>query len=152
MKRFTNHPGGVHRSCDTGAGLAGSAQISTARWIDVKPVGATVDPAAAQQRFGVGELSVILLGQELKADLVLIDDMKARKLARDKGQAVLGCVGVLHDAFGLKLLSDFACGLSSIARVRRVCRSLAAGKYSEDLEPAAFLIEGNVRPYSYSAS
>ena len=62
----------------------------------------------AQQGFGlgIGELSVIMLGQELKADIVLIDDMKARKLAREEGLAVLGRVGVLHDAFGLKLLSD----------------------------------------------
>ena len=67
-----------------------------------------VNLAAAQQRFGlgIGELSVIVLGQELKADVLLIDDMKARKRAQEEGLAVLGCVGVLHDAFGLKLLSD----------------------------------------------
>ncbi len=47
-----------------------------------------------------------MLGQELKADIVLIDDMKARKVAREEGLAVLGCVGVLQDAFGLKLLPD----------------------------------------------
>jgi predicted nucleic acid-binding protein len=47
-----------------------------------------------------------MLGRELKADVVLIDDMKARKLAQEEGLAVLGCVGVLQDAFGLKLLSD----------------------------------------------
>jgi predicted nucleic acid-binding protein len=91
-----------------GAGLVGSSQISAARWIDVKPVQKPANLAAAQQRFGlgIGELSVIMLGQELEADLLLIDDMKARKLAQEEGLAVLGCVGVLHDAFGLKLVPN----------------------------------------------
>jgi len=54
----------------SGAGLAGSSQISTAKWIHVKPV------------------------------------QKPANLARGEGLAVLGWVGVLHDAFGLKLVSD----------------------------------------------
>ena len=55
---------------------------------------------------GIGEVSAILLSQELKADVVLIDDSKARKVAQEEGLTVLGCVGVLEDAFSLKLLSD----------------------------------------------
>jgi predicted nucleic acid-binding protein len=92
----------------SGAGLAGSSQISTANWVHVKPVQKPANLAAAQQRFGlgIGELSIIMLAQELKADVLLIDDMKARNLAREEGLAVLGCVGILHDAFGQKLLSD----------------------------------------------
>jgi predicted nucleic acid-binding protein len=38
--------------------------------------------------------------------LVLIDEMKARKLAQEQGLAVLGCVGFLEHAFGSHLLSD----------------------------------------------
>ena len=92
----------------SGAGLAGAAQISAAKWIHVKPVQSQASLSTAQQRFGlgVGELSTIILGRELKADVVLIDDMKARKVAQGEGLTVLGCVGVLHDAFGLKLFSD----------------------------------------------
>jgi predicted nucleic acid-binding protein len=47
---------------------------------------------------GLGELSVILLGQELGADLLLIDDLKARTAARQMGLTVLGCIGILLDA------------------------------------------------------
>ena len=92
----------------SGAGLAGSSQISAAPWIDVKAVQKPANLVAAQQRFslGIGELSVIVLSEELKADVLLVDDMKARKLAQEEGLAVLGCVGVLHDAFDLKLVSD----------------------------------------------
>ena len=92
----------------SGAGLAGSSQIAAAQWIDVTPVRKGANLAAAQQRFGLGtgELSAIVLCQELKADVVLIDDSKARKVAQEEGLRVLGCVGVLEDAFRLKLLSD----------------------------------------------
>ncbi len=88
----------------SGAGLVGSSQISAANWIDIRQLQKPTDLTDMQIRFGlgIGELSVILLGQELKADLLLIDDMKARKLARQEQLTVLGCVGVLHDAFILK--------------------------------------------------
>ena len=91
----------------SGAGLAGSSQIAAAKWVDVKPARKTAN-LAAQQRFGlgIGELSTIFLSQEWKADVVLIDDSKARKVAQEEGLRVLGCVGVLEDAFSLKLLSD----------------------------------------------
>jgi predicted nucleic acid-binding protein len=90
-----------------GAGLTGSAEIAGSKWIDVKPV-KKADLTVAHQRFGlgIGELSAIMLGLELKADLVLIDEMKARKVAQERGLVVLGCVGVLEQAFGSHLLSD----------------------------------------------
>lgn len=90
-----------------GAGLTGSAEIAGSKWIDVKLV-KNADLTVAHQRFGlgIGELSAIMLGLELKADLVLIDDMKARKAAQVQGLAVLGCVGVFEQAFTSHLLSD----------------------------------------------
>jgi predicted nucleic acid-binding protein len=93
-----------------GAGLAGSGHVSTAKWLEVRPVRSPANLAASQRRFGLGsgELSIIMLGQELKADILLMDDLKARRLARKRGMAVLGCVGVLHDAFCLRLISDRA--------------------------------------------
>jgi len=55
-----------------GAGLAGASQISEARWINVKPVQEPRPLLFAQQRFGlgIGEVSVIILGRELRADLL----------------------------------------------------------------------------------
>jgi predicted nucleic acid-binding protein len=44
----------------------------------------------------------------LAAARLLIDDRKARKLAQQEGLAVLGCAGVLQDAFALNLLSDLS--------------------------------------------
>jgi predicted nucleic acid-binding protein len=122
----------------SGAGLAGAFQISAAKWIRVKSVQKQANLAAAQQRWGlgIGELSIIMLGQELQADILLIDDMKARKVAREEGLTVLGCVGVLHDAFGLKLVPDLPATLPPITGFRRLRRSADAAKYSEDSQPS----------------
>jgi predicted nucleic acid-binding protein len=38
--------------------------------------------------------------QDLHADLVLLDEIGARRLARRQALAVLGCVGVPEEAFG----------------------------------------------------
>jgi len=91
-----------------GAGLAGASEISAAQWINVRPVRARANLISVQQYsgLGIGEVSVVILGRELQADVVLMDDMKARNLAKQEGLAVLGCVGVLYDAFILKLLPD----------------------------------------------
>jgi predicted nucleic acid-binding protein len=40
--------------------------------------------------------------------LLLIDEIKARKAAQERGLTVLGCVGVLEDAFNSQLLPDLA--------------------------------------------
>ena len=91
-----------------GSGLPGSAEVAASKWITVKPVHNPDDLATEQRKFGlaIGELSAIVLGRELSAGLVLIDEIKARKAAQDRGLAVLGCVGVLESAFRLRLLPD----------------------------------------------
>jgi predicted nucleic acid-binding protein len=53
----------------------------------------------AQQRrvLGSGEISTILQSKELAADLVLLDDYKARKLVREEGLQILRSAGLLTD-------------------------------------------------------
>ncbi len=55
---------------------------------------------------GAGELSTIALAEELKADLVLIDEWRARRYALEKGLAVIGCVGVLEELHQREHMSD----------------------------------------------
>jgi predicted nucleic acid-binding protein len=59
--------------------------------------------SAAQEKYtlGVGELSTILLGKEIQANALLLDDYNARKLARAEGFQVQGSVGLL-ETFYLK--------------------------------------------------
>lgn len=47
---------------------------------------------------GKGEAETIVLGEELNADAVLIDDLKARRIAKIRGLNVIGTIGVLLDA------------------------------------------------------
>jgi len=91
-----------------GSGLAGSSEIANAKWIVRKAVDDAVKLSTMQEEFGlgIGEVSTILLGKELNADVLLVDEAKARKAAQRQGLSVLGCVGVLEDGFGRRLVAD----------------------------------------------
>src|SRR5260370_16020801 len=55
---------------------------------------------------GTGELSAVVLAKELSADLVLIDERKARRYAREESLPISGCVGILEDLCEQGDLSD----------------------------------------------
>jgi predicted nucleic acid-binding protein len=55
---------------------------------------------------GAGEVSTVVLAKELSADLVLIDERRARHYAQSQGIAILGCVGVLEDLYNEGHLND----------------------------------------------
>ena len=55
---------------------------------------------------GVGELSTILLGKEIQANALLLDDYHARKLARAEGFQVRGSVGLLETIYLRGHLTD----------------------------------------------
>ena len=81
-----------------GAGLPGASEVKKAEWIEVKPLQNQAGLLTARQRFplGAGELSTILLGKELGANIVLLDDYDARRLAKAEGLQVRGSVGLLE--------------------------------------------------------
>jgi len=62
----------------------GAAEVAGTSWIHVEPLDREAGLAALQERtgLGAGELSAILLAKQLGADVVLLDDLEARKLAR----------------------------------------------------------------------
>jgi uncharacterized protein len=87
-----------HEVVVSGAGLPGAMDVSKAEWLEVKTV---QNPAAlytAQRKYGLGpgEMSTILLAKELGANPVLLDDYRARKLAKSEGLEILGSVGLLE--------------------------------------------------------
>jgi predicted nucleic acid-binding protein len=67
-----------------GAGLAGVGETSKSSWIEVRNISSRSDLNAAQVRFGLGlgELRTMLLATEIRADLVILDDLAARRLAQ----------------------------------------------------------------------
>ena len=81
-----------------GAGLPGSTEVSKAEWIEVKTVPNPASLYSAQQKHGLGpgEMSTILLAKELGANPVLLDDYRARKVAKGEGLGILGSIGLLE--------------------------------------------------------
>ncbi|MGB9768107.1 MAG: DUF3368 domain-containing protein [Dictyoglomus turgidum] len=47
---------------------------------------------------GKGEAEAIVLSEEIKADAILIDDLKAREIATLRGLKVVGTIGILLNA------------------------------------------------------
>jgi predicted nucleic acid-binding protein len=99
----------VHREVVIdGIGLPGSAEVAKADWIVVKELHHPTDLLEAQQRhsLGAGELSTILLAKELRAEWVLLDDFKGRKLAIAEGLRVRGSIGLLEAFYAQGHLMD----------------------------------------------
>ncbi|MCM1173054.1 MAG: DUF3368 domain-containing protein [Clostridium sp.] len=52
-----------------------------------------------------GESEAIILSDEMKADILLMDELKGRQVAKQMGLRIMGTVGILMTAFEEKLLS-----------------------------------------------
>ena len=97
-----------HEVVVSGALQPGTSEVAKAEWIEVKNVQNRADLLAAQEKYalGAGELSTILLGKELHASAVLLDDYNARKLATAEGLQVRGTVGLLETFYLRDYLTD----------------------------------------------
>lgn len=84
---------------------AGATDIRNAPWIRVAAVTNRSLINALPQPVGPGEGEAIVLAQELSADLLLIDERRARKTALQLGLRVTGVVGVLLEAKNAGLIS-----------------------------------------------
>jgi len=71
-------------------------------WLKIQPVSQPSN--AILDLLDPGERAAILLAQELNADLLLLDDMKARRTATQRGFAITGILGILDQAATMKLL------------------------------------------------
>jgi predicted nucleic acid-binding protein len=80
-----------------------------------------------------GELESILLAEEVKADLILIDDRAGREAATLRGLSVIGTVGILEQADIVWLLPDFETALAELENSRfylsRAFREVVLARY-----------------------
>ncbi len=92
----------------TGAGLAGAADTSKSTWIEVRQIKNPADLTRAKLRFGLGlgELSTMLLAKEIGADLIIVDDLGARKIAQKEGFKIVGTIAILEACYRKGNLSD----------------------------------------------
>jgi predicted nucleic acid-binding protein len=97
-----------HEVVVAGAGLPGASEVSKAEWIEVKAIQNPAGLYSAQRKYGLGpgEMSTILLAKELRANPVLLDDYRARKLAKAEGLEILGSVGLLETFYLRHYLTD----------------------------------------------
>ena len=69
--------------------------VSAADWIKIKSITGKVQKSSFSSRLHSGEMEVILLAQETKADLLIMDDNAAKKTAKYLGFPVTGTMGIL---------------------------------------------------------
>lgn len=72
--------------------------LQNAAWLEIVPVKDKERVELLMIELDAGEAEVIALAMELKADLVLLDERRARKVAARVGLKVMGLLGVLMDA------------------------------------------------------
>jgi predicted nucleic acid-binding protein len=81
-----------------GQGREGSAEVQDASWIDVDDPQDDLAVQALAAELGMGEASAIILAQERRAMLLLIDEIRGRRIAQQLGLKVCGTLGVLARA------------------------------------------------------
>ena len=67
-------------------------------WIEIRRVDPNVDRRMYRAKLHEGEVEVMLLAQDMRADVVVIDDDAARKTAEYLGLPLTGTLGVLIKA------------------------------------------------------
>lgn len=97
-----------HEVAVRGIGRPGADEIRQAlgHWIEVLSVQDTAVVRSFSTKLGLGESEAIALAMEVSAELVLLDDGKARAVAEFMGLDVSGTVGVLIQAYRIGLLAD----------------------------------------------
>ena len=80
--------------------------VSAAEWITVEKITGTIQKSGFSSRLHAGEIEVIILVQEVGADLLIMDDNAAKKTAKYLGLTVTGTMGVLLRAKKEGLISE----------------------------------------------
>jgi len=91
-----------------GAGKPGSDEVQNADWIKRQPV---ADKTAVQklrddELLDAGEAETLVLAAEIKADLTLLDDRKARRVATRMKVKRIGTIAIILMAYRKGLFKD----------------------------------------------
>jgi predicted nucleic acid-binding protein len=95
---------------------ADETQKAVGDWIEVRDVQNEAMVRGFLTKLGRGESETIALALELEADLVLLDDYKARTAAEFMGLNITGTIGVLNEA----------CNRGLITKLKRILDELIA--------------------------
>jgi uncharacterized protein len=81
-----------------GRGRDGSREVQGASWIEVLPHHDELAMRTLATELGQGEAAAIVLAQELQATLLLMDEIRGRRIAASLGLSVRGTLGILARA------------------------------------------------------
>jgi len=98
-----------HEVAVQGRGRPGADAVAAADWLVVRAPSSTPTVEPLLLGLDAGELQVLLLGRELAADWVLVDERLGRRVAQAMGLPVKGTIGVLLAAFHVGLMDSDAC-------------------------------------------
>jgi predicted nucleic acid-binding protein len=90
----------------SGRDRPGSRVLQSADWLRVEVPSQTSPIPVALMGLDLGEQDVILLGQELDADWLIIDERLGRKIAQAMGFRVKGTLGLFLVAYQLQVLTQ----------------------------------------------
>lgn len=111
-------PEAVYREVvSTGATRSGGRSVEQAEWIIRHEITDRLAVERLSAVLGHGEAEAIVLAGELRADLVILDDATARRVAEAEGREVIGLLGLLIHAKNRGLLSAVRPTLDRIVSV-----------------------------------
>ena len=87
---------------------------SLPKWISVRVLEERTAVRIVQASLGAGESEAIALAVEIGADLILLDDKAARRLAASVGLSVIGTLGVLLRAKEVGLIPSIASKIEAL--------------------------------------
>jgi len=89
-----------------GGSLPGGREITAAAFFEVKRISRTISHIQNRYHIGKGEAATIILAQELGAELVLMDDKRARDTAKVFHLNFIGTLKVLELGFERGIIPD----------------------------------------------
>jgi predicted nucleic acid-binding protein len=90
-------PGAVAQEV-TQTGRAGAGDFESSDWIVIQTVQDSVLLRSLSGELDRGEAEVIALAVEVRAELLLVDERRARRVASRLGLSIMGVLGVLLEA------------------------------------------------------
>lgn len=87
--------------------LSGALEVKNAKWISVEKITDELKVELLSVYLDQGESEALILALEKRANLFLVDEKKARNIAKMLGLKVKGTLGILAQAYKQNLISDF---------------------------------------------
>ncbi len=90
-----------------GKGRTGAEEVKNAKWIKVENAKNKLAVKAFQINLGAGESEAITLAIEKNADLIILDDSRARQAAEELSLTFVGTLAILQKAKSKGLIKNF---------------------------------------------